>query len=1113
MEGAIVKCPECQFENREGAKFCSECGHKFEYLCPECGISIIAGSNFCDECGCMLESPSETHGNVIEIENSPIRPTVKIKADDVAPIVGERKHITVLFSDLSGYTAMSDRLDPEEVKEIMSWIFGEIAQIVTKYEAFIEKFVGDAVMVLFGVPKVHEDDPVRAIKAAREIHDLVKTISSKLKQKISQPLNMHSGINTGLIVTGEIDVEKGTHGAVGDTLNIASRLADIARPGEILVGSQTLELIAPYFETKPLEAVSIKGKTKPITPYLVVRELVIHTRFEASGRKGFTPFTGRRQELVTLHSCLEKVVAGNGQFVTVVGEAGVGKSRLVFEFRHSIDRDQVIVLQGRCQSYGSNIPYLPFLNALKRGLHLGEDDSTSELEKKAVSNILAIDQTLEQFLPFYLHLLSIPSENHPLPKNLHGIELKNGINKALAALNILNSKRQPMVLIFEDWHWADKASDSTLRHLVSLIASYPLMVVVMYRPEYSSSWSNWSYHTPIVLKPLDNLHIENIIKAIWEVDYLPDGFASLIHEHTGGNPFFIEEVCTTLTEEGTVRLEDRKAAFMRSLEQLSLPSTVQAVLRARLDRLDHHTKEVLQLASVVGREFASRILEQIFDSGDKLSPSLETLKLQELIHQIRLIPEAEYMFKHVLTQVVVYETILLKRRKKLHAAVGQAIEELYYERLEEQYENLAYHYSNSTDTEKALYYLEMAGDKATRVHSLTEARKHYEKALSIFNANKNKPEHQQKFIDLTLKWAEVSQFVPSDKIREALKLSLNYAQEIGNKRRVAGVSYWIGRFAYVQGDFIEALPQVKRCIKWAMDLNDQELLATSYNLIGRSCLYTDEYSKGIRYLEKGLNLIRPYRKWDDIVYSSGILGLMLGLTGDFRKSIQTIEEAIELAKDHGILTFEAMVFGYLGSVQFWYGKWQEAIDSCSRCAEISKRLDNSLPISWSSLFKGAAIFNSGRQDKGLRLMREAIHIIAKTDSVIALRFFFSLFAECLAVHGDNLEAESVNQKAQALNQSGQKWGEIISCRTLALLATAKSRPDWNKVDSYMKRSIQLAKEKKALPELVVSLLRYADLLEQKGDKDRAESYWNHAQDLAKQIGCRIFNRLDSKVNS
>jgi class 3 adenylate cyclase/tetratricopeptide (TPR) repeat protein len=1103
-----MQCPECQFENREAAKFCNECGYRFHLTCPACGQIDPPASKFCSECGFNFKSAIKASYEISDTE-SPSQSTSSGKPTRaIAPSAGERKHVTVLFSDLSGYTGMSEKLDPEEIKEITSRIFRDISKIVANYDGFIEKYAGDAVMAIFGVLQTHEDDPIRATKAAREIHQLVETISPKVENKIGQPLSMHTGINTGLVVTGEVDMQRGTHGIAGDTINLASRLSNLANPGEILASPQTYELISPYFETKPLGAVTIKGKTKPVTPYLVVREKIVHNRFETAERRRLTSFTGRRQELATLHSCLGKAVTGNGQFVTVVGEAGLGKSRLVFEFRHSIDRDQVTVLQGRCHSYGSNVPYLPFLNALKRGFHLDEDDTPSELEEKVVSNILAIDQTLEQFLAIYLHLLSVPSKDHTLPKNLYGQKLKNAIYQAIAALHILNSKRQPMVLILEDWHWADEASNSTLRHLVSLIAPYPLMVVSIYRPEYASNWSNWSYYTPIVLKPLNSQHIENITKAIWNVDYLPDGFASLIHEHTGGNPFFMEEICTTLPEEGTVRLEGRKATFMRSLEQLSLPATVQAVLSGRLDRLDHNAKEVLQLASVIGREFALRILERIFDSNNRLSLSLETLNHQELIHQIRLIPEVEYMFKHVITQVVVYESLLLKRRKKLHAIIGQAIEELYNERLEEQYENLAYHYSNSTNGEKALHYLEMAGDKATRVHSLTEARKHYEKALLLSNANKKNPEHQQKFIDLTLKWAEVSQYAPSDKIREALKLSLNYAQEFRNKECIAGVSYWISRFAYMQGDFTEALPQVKRCINWAEDLNDQELLATSYNLIGRSCLYTDEYAKGIRHIEEGLKLIRPFEKWDDIVYSSAILGLMLGLTGNLKTSIATIERAIELAKKHGILTFEAMALGYLGSVHFWYGNWQETIANCSMCIRISKRLDNSLPIIWASLFKGAAIFYLEGQDKGLRLMREAIQMLVRTDSVLALRFFCSLFAECLAVHGDDLEAESVIQKAQALNQSGQKWGEIVSYRALALLAAAESHPNWNQVESYMERSIQLARDREAYPELVVSLFRYADLFVQKGDKDRAELYWNQARDLAKQIGRKIFNGPD-----
>jgi class 3 adenylate cyclase len=297
-----------------------------EIACSECGKVNPSESSFCNSCGKELDQvPKDKKTSVTE---------------------GERKYVTALFSDLSGYTTMSEKLDPEEVKEIMSLIFGKIAQVVTKYEGFIEKFVGDAVVAIFGVPKVHEDDPVRAIRAAREIHNRVKGLSPDIEKKIGQSISMHTGINTGLVVTGEVDVDKGTHGVVGDTLNLSSRLADMAGPDEVLVSRETRELISPYFETKPLGAVTIKGKAQQLTPYLVVGELAVRTRLDAAELRGFTAFTGREQELATLRSCLGKVVGGEGQFVTVVGEAGVGKSRLMYEFRHALDRNKITVLEG-----------------------------------------------------------------------------------------------------------------------------------------------------------------------------------------------------------------------------------------------------------------------------------------------------------------------------------------------------------------------------------------------------------------------------------------------------------------------------------------------------------------------------------------------------------------------------------------------------------------------------------------------------------------------------------------------------------------------------------------------------------------------------------------------
>jgi len=629
------------------------------------------------------------------------------------------------------------------------------------------------------------------------------------------------------------------------------------------------------------------------------------------------------------------------------------------------------------------------------------------------------------------------------------------------------------------------------------------MIVVLYRPESSTNWPDWSFHTACVLKPMASPNTAHIIKAIWKVNQLPGGFAAFVHDRTGGNPFFIEEVCKTLTEDESVRIAHQQAELLKPIGKLSLPATVQAVIRARLDRLDKRVKETLQLAAVIGREFSFSILERISNDQKSLLRSLDVLKNQDLIKQIRLIPEAEYMFKHVLTQVTVYESLLLKKRRDWHAAVGHALEQMYAGRLEEQYENLAHHYANSADTKKALAYLEMAAAKATRIHSLSDARKYYERALSIFDADQLAPADQHKFISLCLKWAEVSQYAPSNKIKRSLKRSLDYAKRFDKRDRVAEVSYWVGKFGYMQGDFVEAIPQVKQCIQWAGELKDSELLAISYNLFGPACLYTGDYEVGINHLTEGLELARPYKKWDDIAYSTAILGLLLGLTGDYKNSMRTIARAIKIARQYEIPTFEAMAFGYLGSIHFWYGNWRSSINNCRQCIQISKKLDNPLPISWGTFFKGAALFHLGKQESGLSVIRQSFEMRASVDSVLALRFFYSLLAENLAMYGNHREAESINEKAMALSQSGQQWGEITNYRTMAILAAADKSPDWDSVANHMNKSLEIAIKTGAVTERVLILYRFAGLMHKKGDVVSAKAYHDQGKALAGRIGCHI----------
>ncbi len=1071
-----MKCPECQFDNKEEAKFCKKCGTKLELVCPSCGHPYDKDSFFCEQCGQRIEEGSERE--------------TKVPKDE-----GERKHVTVLFSDLSGYTAMSEKLDPEEVKEITSRIFGEISQVIGKHEGFVEKFVGDAVMALFGAPKAHEDDPVRAIRAAMEIHDLVETMSPDLVEKIGQPISMHTGINTGLVVTGEVDMIKGTHGVAGETINVSSRLQSLAKTGEILVSQDTYRQAKGYFHFERLEPTEVKGKAKPITPYRVVGETKVRSRFEAAEQRGFTPYSGRVQELNTLHRCLEKTMAGHGQFITISGEAGIGKSRLIFEFRHSLEQERVMMLEGRCHAYGTNTPYLPMVNALRRGLNLREDDSPTQLLEKAVANIRAIDPALEPYIPLYLHLLSIPSDEYSIPQDLKGEELRRAFQEALVAILTLNTRRKPMVFILEGWHWADEASDLAVEHLVSMIPSYPLLLVVLFRPEYEARWGSLEIHTPLVLKPLGHSNTEDIVKSIFRADELPEGLGDMIHERTGGNPLFIEEVANSLVEQGVVLLKNQQPALTQSLDDLQLPDTVQAVIGSRFDRLDGKAQEILRLASVIGREFARRILEAITPTPEQLSKPLEDLKTLELIQQIRVLPEAEYIFKHVLTQVVVYESLLLQRRKELHGLVGQVIEEFYADRLEEHYEALAHHYGKSAYPERAIHYLELAGDKATKYFSLGEARKHYRAAIDALTSLEKSTETKRSYIDLSLKWAEVSHYVSSEEHLQILETSLKFAQDSMDETRLAKITYWIGRMNYSLGEIVQSLPYFKRCIEMAGELRDEEMLALPYNVIGRACLFTSEWTKGIDYLEKGISMLEGVGNLEEVAYSKGLLGLILGFVGDFKNAVTTANRALEISIDLGNKTREALTCVYLAAIDTIRGAWNEALEHGKQAVSISKQIENPVSEGLGNWIMGYASFHEGRRQKGIDMIRAGIERIESTGSGFALGLAFGWRAEALALTGQREEAEYCAGKSIDLAKIGQLWGEVVTNRALAIVAAKKNPPDWNKVDAHMGESLSLAEKRNASPDQAIGCFRYAEMLCDKGDMERATDYLNKAIDL------------------
>jgi class 3 adenylate cyclase/tetratricopeptide (TPR) repeat protein len=945
-----MKCTQCQFDNPPGAKYCNECGSKLELTCPQCSQINPAGSKFCNECGYNLAGTSADMATP-ETPNPPEVSPATYAPTSVAE--GERRQATVVFSDLSGYTSMNETLDPEEVETIMSRIKKEAVRIVERHDGIVNQFVGDEVLALFGIPTAHEDDPVRAVRAARELHILVRKISPEVEERIGSRLRMHSGISTGLVVTHLRDIRDGSYGITGDTVNVGARLAAQSESDEILISPETHRLVKAFFQTETLEEITVRGRARPTIPYRVTGESTIRTRFEAAQQKGFTAFTGRQQELATLNSCLDKAIGGNGQFVTILGEAGVGKSRLVYEFRHRLDRNKITVLQGRCQAYGASTPYFPHINTLKRGLNLRDEDTPAQLHEKVVATVLAIDSSLEKYLPIFLHLLSIPSERYPLPKHLHSQELSNTIHEALAACFIIYSKMQPMVLFFEDWHWADEASCAALRHLVSITASHPLMLLVIYRPEYSAVWANWSHHSPINLKALDTNSSEDIIKSVWGVERLPAGIAPKIHERTGGNPFFTEEISNALIEEKMVKISDGEAVLGQSPEHLVLPDTVQSVIRARLDRLDQISRESLRLASVIGREFARRLLEKISTSRDQLSAALEELKVLEMIQQIRVIPEAEYMFKHVITQEVTYETLLHQKRKELHGLVGQAIEELYHDRIEEQVDLLYRHFSLAEDWPQATEYGQRAANRAYRLGQFHEAVVMYDNARSSLEQMPDDPARQKIMLDLLLNNVWPLNFLgQQDRILEICKVSESLADALKDRALMGRVLH-----AYALANF-----------------------------------FKNEYGLSEEYYLKILNLAGN-DVMDDLIGSAKFsLAVLYISTGRMNKAAELYSEVITTREAAGTQSeyLEEQPFlpyshscHHLGYIRALQGNIKEAKKlirkgSTPDIKQISNLQSRSYCTLWHSSFSNLIGENYGVMER----VNEVIEIAEKTDSPI-----------------------------------------------------------------------------------------------------------------------------------
>jgi len=916
-----MECPECHTENPESRKFCKECGSKLILICPNCSFENESGDKFCGECSHQL----------IEIKR-----IIKQRAT----VLSERKNVTILFSDMSGYTAITERLDPEEVKDLMSRIFGEITQVIVKYEGFIERFIGDAVMAIFGVPSAHEDDPIRAIKAAREIHNLVEALSPQLEVKVGQKLSMHSGINTGLVVTGEVDVQKGTHGITGDPVNLASRLEGLANKGEILVGEQTFRQAEGYFIFERQKPKKVKGKETAINVYRVIAPSTRRTRFDVSSERGLTPLVGRKEELNSLLDGFYRSKKGHGQAFTIVSDAGLGKSRFLYEFRKAMTNENVTFLEGKCLSYSKSIAYHPIIDILKSNFDIQENDSDIEIKEKVIDGLqdLAVEEL--SVLPYLLEILSVSDEVID-QAIINPEDMKDRIIEALKLISVKGSEIRPLIMAIEDLHWIDKSSEDAMAELMKVIPGARILLILTYRHEFDPKWGVKSYLHQINLNRFIRQESISMITNVLDTKDIDPELIKLIISKTEGIPFFIEEIVKYFNEVKLIVKKD-KYYLSKNVQDLSIPATIHDVLMARIDSLPIGSKEVLQTGSVIEREFSYQLLKKVMDTSEKeLLSQLSFLKETELIYERGIYPQSTYIFKHALTRDVIYSSILLKKKKVLHQTVGHAIEELYQDNVSEYYGILVNHFIEGKIYEKGEHYAKLVGRNADRTGSLQEAVFYANKRIFCLEKLPRTKEIQNKIIDmrtiLGLRMIDVNSF---HKAWETIKP----IQQIGLKgdyqKRASLIYTILGTCEYcINEDLQAAFQSLEKAIKIAEKTKDIGSLASANYWIGYALSLDCNFEKALYYVDQCYQFNVAIKHGSRAAIMKGLISVLgYYYRGRMKQAFETSNEAIKISEQSGDIFSKAFVYAIHGLSCYGKGYFDDAVEYLSKGAEFADKI-------------------------------------------------------------------------------------------------------------------------------------------------------------------------------
>jgi len=1109
-----MKCPKCQTENPSDAKFCNQCASRLELGCPACGKLNPPGSKFCNQCAYDLSKPKAAP----PIDYSqPQTYTPKFLADKIlttrSSLEGERKLVTVLFADVANYTSISEKLDPEEVHQIMDGCFKVLLDEIHRYEGTIDKFTGDGVMALFGAPVAHEDHAQRACYAALAIQRAMEGYGEKVKKECGVDFKMRVGLNSGPVIVGSVGNDlKMDYTAVGDTVNLASRMETAAKPGAVLVSEHTYRMARDFFKFQSLGRAPVKGKEEPVEAYELLEATQVATRLEAAVIRGLTRFVGRGKEMEALQEAFEKARSGSGQVVGIVGEAGVGKSRLLLELRKMLPDGEYTYLQGSCLHYGGSMPYLPFLDILRSYFDIKEGDREFIIKKKMSEKTGQLDEKLKDVLPPLQDILSLKVEDEEYAK-LDPPLKRMKIFEAIRDLLVRVSQNRPLVIAVEDMHWIDKTSEEFLDYLIGFLANTPIMLILLYRSEYTHQWGSKSYYRQIGVDQLSLAHSAELVQSILEEGEVVPELRELILNRAAGNPLFMEEFTHTLLENGSIRRKNHEYVLTRKATEIQVPDTIQGIIAARMDRLEENLKRTMQVASVIGRDFAYRILQTITGMREELKSYLINLQGLEFIYEKSLFPELEYIFKHALTQEVAYNSLLLKRRKDIHERIGKAIEELYADRLEEFYEMLAYHYSRSDNQEKAYQYLRLSSIKTGARNSIIESLRFGKEVIAVLNQMPQTDENKRKSIEMRLMLS--GPLIATGQADDALPMmeeGARLAEEVGDDRSLADLYGTLGLSTMNQGDPVRGAEYADKAFQAAERTGDVVLMATNCFELCQACVNMGAPARIVEVAPRVLDLLEKahLEKRSDLgkyynlnLYSTikALYGLSLGFLGDMERGVALCQENCRFADEVGNVYAVATAEIQCGGLLMTKGDGKGAIEHMEKCIRSSEQGQMFIYLWLAPTILGFAHYLLGEVETARAQFERHLEIYRSTQYPIFVSMtYYGLSMICLDL-GDIQTARGHTEESLRLaKQYGEKYQEGRSTVALGRVVGKADPSQGAKAEELIREGIKLLEELKIKPFQAEGHLYLGELYADTGQKEKALKALRKARRMFQQMG-------------